>query len=75
MDNLPLEYWCDPTVARDPVIGHGVWIDYLVELCDKPGAEVLELGSRTQTGAVYRNCFREAKYIGFDIYPGENVDV
>jgi hypothetical protein len=37
---------------------------------------VLEIGSREVTGApAHRKAFRSAEYIGFDYYPGANVDV
>ena len=44
------EIYEDADVARDEKIAHGNWIDYLVELCDKPGMRVLEVGSRNVTG-------------------------
>lgn len=69
------EVYEDPKVIRDEKISHGKWIDYLVELCDKPGMKILEIGSRNVTGAVIRDRFHNAHYVGFDYYPGENVDV
>src|SRR5262249_10875449 len=40
------------------------------------GMRILELGSREVTGrSVVRERFPDADYIGFDIYPGPNVDV
>jgi hypothetical protein len=39
------------------------------------GVKVLEIGSRNVTGANLRSKFDKANYIGFDFYPGENVDV
>lgn len=56
-------------------IAHGKWIDYLVELCDKPGKKVLEVGSRNVSGDYFRDKFKHAQYTGFDLYEGPNVDV
>lgn len=57
------------------IVSHSNYMDYLVELCDKPNKRVLEVGSRVVTGAKFRNRFKNAEYVGFDIYAGENVDV
>ena len=47
-----------------------------VELGNKPGMRVLEIGSREVTGeSTIRARFTEAQYVGFDYYPGPNVDV
>lgn len=62
-------------VPTDRKISHDNWIDYLVELCDKPGMRILEVGSREVTGDVFRDKFRHASYVGFDYYSGNNVDV
>lgn len=56
-------------------IKHGVWPEYLSQLCNFKGSRVLEVGSRVVTGANFRNLFDKAQYIGFDYYNGENVDV
>lgn len=69
------EVYEDPNVIRDEKIAYGQWIDYLVELCDKPRMKILEVGSRNVTGTVFRDRFHIAHYVGFDYYPGENVDV
>lgn len=69
------EVYEDPNVIRDEKIAYGKWIDYLVELCDKPRMKILEVGSRNVTGTVFRDRFHIAHYVGFDYYPGENVDV
>ena len=62
-------------VCEDDDIKHGNWPQYLKKLCDKPGMKILEVGSRVQTGANFRNLFEKATYCGFDYYAGENVDV
>ncbi len=65
----------DPLVPMAGRIAHGVWPEFLKELCDKEGNEVLEIGSRVVTGANFGHLFEHAHYTGFDLYPGENVDV
>lgn len=54
---------------------HSKWIDYLAGEFDKEGMHVLEIGSRNVTGVNFRSRFSKATYVGFDVYPGENVDV
>ncbi|MDA0989717.1 MAG: methyltransferase domain-containing protein [Verrucomicrobia bacterium] len=54
---------------------HPDWITMLSTRFNKPGMRILEIGSRNVTGANLRNRFDQADYVGFDIYPGENVDV
>ncbi|MBP5156273.1 MAG: glycosyltransferase [Treponema sp.] len=71
----PLSFFKDGTVPTDEDIKHGSWQEYLPTLCDFKGAEILEVGSRVVTGANFRSRFKNANYTGFDIYPGENVDV
>jgi len=49
---------------------------YLTEIGNHPGKRILEIGSREVTGkSDARNRFSHAQYIGFDYYPGPNVDV
>lgn len=63
-------------VPRSVNISHGNWNSYLVELANKPGKRVLEIGSREVTGSSRaREDFHHADYVGFDFYAGENVDV
>jgi SAM-dependent methyltransferase len=50
-------------------------VDYLSKIGNKKGIKVLEVGSRVVTGQNFRNSFSEAEYVGFDFYPGENVDI
>lgn len=47
----------------------------MVEKFNKKGVRVLEVGSRNVTKVDRRQLFSEASYVGFDFYPGENVDV
>lgn len=73
--SIPPEAYKVSDVPTDERIAHGNWIDYLVELCDKPGMRVLEVGSREVSGDLFRDKFHLAAYVGFDYYPGANVDV
>ena len=62
-------------ISSPPNISHTKWASYLSNLFNKPGMRVLEIGSRNVTGANLRAHFSNADYVGFDYYPGENVDV
>ncbi len=64
----------DVPMARK--VSHGKWQKHLYEIGNKPGARVLEIGSREVTGASNaRKGFAKADYTGFDYFPGDNVDV
>src|SRR5262245_5071097 len=57
-------------------ISHLKWREYLYDIGNKPGMRILEIGSREVTGpSTDRANFEKACYVGFDIYPGTNVDV
>lgn len=57
-------------------ISHRKWQKYLMELGNRPGMRILEIGSREVTGRFnYRGELSRAEYVGFDYYPGRNVDV
>ena len=64
-----------PRIAPPKLVGHSQWADFLEREFNKPGMRVLEIGSRVVTGANHRSRFAQAEYVGFDFYPGENVDV
>lgn len=64
-----------PDVPLSKSIAHGSWPEFLSRLCNKPGKEILEVGSRVVTGSKLRELFNNANYTGFDFYPGDNVDV
>ncbi|WP_051074726.1 MULTISPECIES: bifunctional 2-polyprenyl-6-hydroxyphenol methylase/3-demethylubiquinol 3-O-methyltransferase UbiG [unclassified Thioalkalivibrio] len=64
-----------PQVDPAPNVAHGHWLPYLVAQFDRPGAEILEIGSRNVTGLSPRSSFHHASYTGFDFYEGDNVDV
>lgn len=66
---------CETWPAVSQKIAHDKWVSYLVELFDRPEVEILEIGSRKVTSGNVRSAFHKAKYTGFDIYAGENVDV
>lgn len=71
---VPDELFENKDVAHDEDISHDNWMKYLIELCDKTGAEILEVGSRCVNVSLREN-FKRAHYTGFDYYPGKNVDV
>jgi hypothetical protein len=56
-------------------VSHATWCEFLSGQFNRKGVRILEIGSRNVTGAKIRTYFPDADYVGFDIYPGENVDV
>lgn len=63
-------------VPMSKIVSHQKWQKYLYEIGNKPGMRVLEIGSREVTGTSNaRNEFTQAEYVGFDYYPGDNVDI
>jgi len=65
-----------PDVPMSKIVSHSKWQKYLYEIGNKPGMRVLEIGSREVTGiSNNRKGFSMAEYLGFDYYPGNNVDV
>lgn len=62
-------------VAYADKIAHPRWQQTLSELCNKPGCEILEIGARDVINGSQQALFPLADYTGFDIYPGEGVDV
>jgi len=54
---------------------HKKWMPYVAEFGNKKGMKILEIGSRVVTGDCYKPYFSQANYVGFDFYPGNNVDV
>jgi ubiquinone/menaquinone biosynthesis C-methylase UbiE len=58
------------------IVSHQNWAPYLCDLSNKPGMRVLEIGAREVTGTSHaRTILDQAEYVGFDYYPGKNVDV
>jgi SAM-dependent methyltransferase len=69
-------WFLDPHVPLSRRVSHAKWPAQLLELANRPGMKVLEVGSREVTGAsTLRERFDQATYVGFDYYPGRNVDV
>jgi len=63
-------------VPMSQTVSHQKWQNYLYEVGNQPGMRVLEVGSREVTGrSRAREAFSQAEYVGFDYYPGDNVDV
>jgi len=59
-----------------PLTAHTTFADRVVEAGDKPGFRILEIGSREVAGGPpMRGRLAHAEYVGFDYYPGPNVDV
>jgi hypothetical protein len=68
--------YLDVNVPFSKLVNHSRWKEHLAELANKAGSKVLEIGSREVTGpSSAREDFCNAEYVGFDYYPGENVDV
>jgi SAM-dependent methyltransferase len=66
----------DPDVPISKLVGHGKYLQYLAEIGNHKGLRILEIGSREVTGkSDARQRFSNAEYVGFDFYPGPNVDV
>jgi SAM-dependent methyltransferase len=58
------------------IAGHRNYLQYLKEAGNHKGFKILEVGSREVTGkSDARNRFANAEYVGFDFYPGPNVDI
>jgi lipopolysaccharide biosynthesis protein/glycosyltransferase involved in cell wall biosynthesis len=65
-----------PDVPMSKIVSHERWRGYLYKIGNKPGMRILEIGSREVTGESHaRKELCRAEYVGFDYYPGRNVDV
>lgn len=63
-------------VPMSKIVSHQEWQKYLYGIGNKPGMKILEIGSREVTGkSSARKELVNAKYVGFDFYPGNNVDI
>jgi len=72
----PEETNLDPHVPLSQIVSHKNFLNHLTEIGNKKGMRILEIGSREVTGkSDARSRFSNAEYIGFDFYPGPNVDV
>lgn len=68
--------YLDSSVKMPARVCHARWEQHIFDLGNKPGMRILEIGSREVTGtSKARQAFTEAEYVGFDYYPGKNVDV
>lgn len=66
----------DPDVPFSKLASHSNYLQHLVEIGNHQGLRILEIGSRDLMGkSDARKRFSSAEYIGFDLYPGPNVDV
>jgi SAM-dependent methyltransferase len=63
-------------IPMSGAISHRDWRQHVYELGKGNGLRILEIGSREVTGpSDARRHFANSEYIGFDYYPGDNVDV
>jgi SAM-dependent methyltransferase len=70
------KWFLDDDVPTSKLVNHAHWAEYLIDIGNRPGMRILEIGSREVTGkSTLRSSLNNATYIGFDFYPGTNVDV
>lgn len=70
------KWMLDPAVPLSTIASHSNFLSTIEDIANKQGMRVLEIGSREVTGrSDARQRFAKAEYIGFDYYPGANVDV
>jgi hypothetical protein len=70
------KYYLADDVPLAKMVSHLKWQDYLYDNSNEHGVRILEVGSREVSGeSIVREKFNKAEYIGFDYYPGRNVDV
>ena len=70
------KYFLVKDVPLSKIVSHQNWQKYIYKIGNNQGMRILEIGSREVTGqSNARKEFSNAKYIGFDLYPGNNVDV
>jgi len=68
--------YLDPKVPISTIAGHSNWLQHLTDIGNRKGIRILEIGSREVTGkSDAHQRFSNAEYVGFDFYPGPNVDV
>jgi hypothetical protein len=66
----------DNEVPMSKIVAHEKWQEFLIDMGNQPGMRILEIGSREVSGkSNIRSKFDKATYVGFDFYPGTNVDV
>lgn len=70
------KYYIHNDVSSPKFMSHQNQMQELLKIGNKKGFKILEIGSREVTGpSKARELFSQATYIGFDYYPGHNVDV
>ncbi|MBU1355260.1 MAG: class I SAM-dependent methyltransferase [Candidatus Edwardsbacteria bacterium] len=70
------KYYLGKDVPLSDIVGHKNFMNYLSKIGNHQGMKILEIGSREVTGkSMARKMFANANYVGFDYYPGPNVDV
>lgn len=62
-------------VPMAEIVSHAKWPRYLYSIGNKEGISILEVGSRGPAATEFRSHLPKARYVGFDYYPGQNVDV
>ncbi len=63
-------------VPMSQTISHSKWQELIYSAGNQEGLRILEIGSREVTGeSEARQRMSKGCYVGFDIYPGKNVDV
>lgn len=68
--------YLDANVSLSRIASHANHMQYLADIGNHGGKSILEVGSREVTGkSTARQLFSKARYVGFDFYPGDNVDV
>ncbi len=68
--------YLDPAVPLSQLGSHRNYMKYLLDFGNQAGKNILEIGSREVTGTSHaRKWFSNARYVGFDYYPGDNVDI
>lgn len=68
--------YLDLNVPMSKLVSHSNWFEHLLTIGNHKGIKILEIGSREVTGkSDARKRFSNAQYVGFDYYPGPNVDV
>ncbi|MEO6340387.1 MAG: class I SAM-dependent methyltransferase [Caulobacteraceae bacterium] len=65
-----------PDVPAPDLTLHTAFPSRALQAADHPGFRMLEIGSREVTGSYgLRSSLAHAEYVGFDVYPGPNVDI
>ncbi|MER9723811.1 MULTISPECIES: class I SAM-dependent methyltransferase [unclassified Mesorhizobium] len=60
---------------KRPEGSHGIIDRFCKMVAAKPGAPLIEIGSRARSGNTYRHLFPDCEYFGVDVSTGPNVDL